>query len=93
MCIIINFQIVNLGVELSNVFMEMMFEFIEDGKFKNFFNIVKRRKMDSVLKFQFEMELKKFLEWFERIEIIFELFIKDEDGVISLFNDQFIVEE
>lgn len=93
MCIINYFQIVNLGVELSNVFMEMMFEFIEDGKFKNFFNIVKRRKMDLVLKFQFEMELKKFLEWFERIEIIFELFIKDEDGVISLFNDQFIVEE
>lgn len=93
MCIIIYFQIANSGVELSNVSMEMMSEFTEDGKLKNPPNTAKRRKMDSVLKSQFEMESKKLLEWFERTETTLELLTKDEDGATSSPNDQFTAEE
>uniref|UniRef100_A0A8W8JFQ6 Dystrophin n=1 Tax=Magallana gigas TaxID=29159 RepID=A0A8W8JFQ6_MAGGI len=86
-------KIANSGVELSNVSMEMMSEFTEDGKLKNPPNTAKRRKMDSVLKSQFEMESKKLLEWFERTETTLELLTKDEDGATSSPNDQFTAEE
>lgn len=91
--VIFFFQIANSGVELSNVSMEMMSEFTEDGKLKNPPNTAKRRKMDSVLKSQFEMESKELLEWFERTETTLELLTKDEDGATSSPNDQFTAEE
>ncbi|XP_061169275.1 dystrophin-like isoform X1 [Saccostrea echinata] len=86
-------KIANSGVELSNVSMEMMSEFTEDGKLKNPPNTAKKRKVDSMLKSQFDMESKKLLEWFERTESTLELLTKDEDGASSSSTDQFTAEE
>ncbi|XP_078330229.1 dystrophin-like isoform X4 [Crassostrea virginica] len=86
-------KIANSGVELSNVSMEMMSEFTEDGKLKNPPNTAKKRKMDSVLRSQFEMESKKLVDWFERTVTTLELLTRDEEGATSSPNEQFTVEE
>ena len=73
--------------------MEMMSEFTEDGKLKNPPNTAKKRKMDSVLRSQFEMESKKLVDWFERTVTTLELLTRDEEGATSSPNEQFTVEE
>ncbi|KAK3089530.1 hypothetical protein FSP39_004327 [Pinctada imbricata] len=80
-------KIANSGVELSKVSEEMMSEFSEEGRLRQPPNTAKKRKVSSAARSEFELELQKLREWFDKVESTLDLLTKDEEC------EQFTIEE
>ncbi|XP_053396069.1 dystrophin-like isoform X7 [Mercenaria mercenaria] len=83
-------KIVSLGLELSEIpdISEEPIEVSAEAKLRSTAPAgAKKRKVDSTVKFEFEQDMKKLDEWFERIESGLELLAGDED------QDSFTTEE
>lgn len=86
----IYFQISESGIEFSKISKEMITEFSDEGKLRSpTSSSAKKRKIDSINKTEFENELKKLLEWFDKTESSLQMLIADDVSP----QDQFTEEE
>ncbi|XP_063403799.1 dystrophin-like isoform X1 [Mytilus trossulus] len=78
------------GIEFSKISKEMITEFSDEGKLRSpTSSSAKKRKIDSINKTEFENELKKLLEWFDKTESSLQMLIADDVSP----QDQFTEEE
>jgi hypothetical protein len=83
-------QIAESGIEFSKISKEKISEFSDEGKLRSpTTSSAKKRKIDSVTRTEFEIELKKIMEWFDKTESSLQLLIDDDVSP----QDQFTEEE